>query len=130
MVSINFLAVIVAAIANMVVGALWYTVFRKTFLANVGKSEDELGSPTTGYLWSIVASLVMAYVLALFVDYTGAVTAVQGAWTGLLAGIGFIATAALSATVFENRSATIYILNTCYHLVSLAIMGAILAVWT
>lgn len=130
MASINFLAVIVAAIVNMVVGAIWFTVFRKTFLDNVGKSEEELGSPTRGYIWSAVASLVMAYVLARFVDYAGAATVGAGISTGLWAGIGFIATAGLSAAVFENRSTKLYILNTAYHLVSLAIMGAILAVWS
>jgi len=68
MVPINYLAVLVAALIPMAVGALWYSpaLFAKKWMALVGKTEEEMKNvnPMKAYGISFLTSLIMAYVLA------------------------------------------------------------------
>lgn len=81
------------------------------------------------YLLQAVGSLLMAYVLAYFVNYTGATTALAGAMAGFWVWLGFIATVQLGTVLWEGKSWSLYLLNVAYYLVSLVVMGIILAVW-
>ena len=66
--AVNWLAVLVAAVVNMVVGFLWYgPLFSGTFLRLIGKREEEIeGSPVV-YLLGFVMGLVTTYVLAVII---------------------------------------------------------------
>jgi Protein of unknown function (DUF1761) len=72
---INLLAVLVAAIATMVVGFLWYSplLFAKAWMKEMGydpndkaKTEKMKKSAGPAYGGSFLASLVSAFILALF----------------------------------------------------------------
>ncbi len=134
-VDINYWAVLVAAIVNFLLGAVWYSLlFGKQWLAIINKSEAELeemkkGAPRA-YVLSIIAALVMSFVLAHMVDYAQATNVVDGVLSGFWLWLGFVATTNLAAVLFEARPVGLYLINTGYYLVSLLIMGAILAVWT
>ena len=41
-VGMNYLAVVVAALAGFGVGAVWYTAFGKAWLGALGKTEDDI----------------------------------------------------------------------------------------
>jgi hypothetical protein len=56
-------------------------------------------------------------------------SAVKGAQTGILMGIGFVATTALSTYMFEGRSFHLYLINEGYPVVGLALMGAVIGAW-
>ncbi len=135
-VSINYLAVLVAAIANMALGALWYSklLFAKPWMAAIGKSEEEIkelagkGMART-YTLAFVSALVMSFVLAHFVDYTMATTIAGGLQAGFWPWLGFVATTNLSTILFEWRPSKLYYINMGYYLVALGVMGIILAVW-
>ncbi|MDP3734714.1 MAG: DUF1761 domain-containing protein, partial [Nanoarchaeota archaeon] len=136
-VSINYLAVLVAAIAQYALGALWYSVlFGKQWMKLNGMEKmdpKKMEEMKKGVMWSyaggLVSSLVMAYVLAHFVDYTEAATAAAGAVAGFWIWLGFIATVTLGMVLWENKPFKLYLLNNAYNLLGLVIMGAILAVW-
>ena len=135
-VSINYLAVLVAAIANMAIGALWYSpvLFAKPWIAAIGKSEEEIreqagkGMART-YTLAFISALVMSFVLAHFVDYTRATTIAGGLQAGFWPWLGFVATTNLSTLLFEWRPSKLYYISMGYYLVVLAVMGVILAVW-
>jgi len=131
---INYLAVLVAAIVNMVIGVLWYSVlFGKKWLSIMKFSEEKLKARKKGvwvvYLASFIGALVMSYVLAHIVDFVQATTVYEGAMSGLWIWIGFIITTSLGGILFEGRPKGLYFLNNGYHFASLIIMGIILAVW-
>ncbi|MEE9225975.1 MAG: DUF1761 domain-containing protein [Bacteroidota bacterium] len=135
-VDINYWAVLVAAIANFGLGAVWYSpaLFAKRWLALMKKSEAELeqmkkGAPRA-YALSFVGALVMSYVLAHIVDYVQATTVAGGLESGFWLWLGFVGTTNLSGVLFEDRPTGLYLINMGYYLVSLLIMGTILAVWT
>lgn len=131
-VSINYLAVLVGAIVSMVIGAVWYSmpVFGKLWMQEIGKKMDDLkGGAKTGYIVAFVSALVMSYILAHFVDYTGATTVTTGAITGFWIWFGFVATVGAAKTVFTGKSFKLFAIDYGYHLVELVVMGMILAVW-
>ena len=129
---INYLAVLAAAVAHMAIGFLWYgPLFGGTWMRAIGKTREEI-SETGGalpYAVSIVSTLVLAFVLALFLTLPDQVDLVTGIVFGLIAAVGFIAPAVATGAVFEGRPWTVTFLTIGYELISLVVMGAILGAW-
>jgi Protein of unknown function (DUF1761) len=131
-ISINFLALLVAAIAKLAVGSVWYSpvLFAKPWRDFVGVSEAEMKAGLAKAMGvDFIASLVMAFVLVHAVVYAGAVTASQGVIVGFFNWLGFVAAVTLPQVFYERRPLKLFLINNGYLLISLVIMGAILAVW-
>jgi hypothetical protein len=133
---INYPAVVASAIAYWVLGALWYSplLFARPFIALKGYSPEQLAAlqaqSHAGEIGlAFVTSLLLAYVLAHFVKFTGAETAASGALTGFWLWLGFVVTTNLETVIFEGRPLGLYLINNGYHLVGMLGMGALLAVW-
>lgn len=129
---VNYLGVLVAAILSMVVGAFWYSpgVFGKQWMGLIGKKQKDLekgGSAAYGV--AAIGFLLMAYVLAHFVDYTGATTLVRGLEVGFWSWLGFVAPATAINAAFSLRPRQLWLIEAGYFLVSLLVSGAVLAVW-
>ena len=131
--NINYLAVLAGAVVSMIIGFLWYgPLFGKTWMNLMGfKKEDIAKTKNMGlrYFVMFVGTLIMNYVLALFVDYSGATTILGGALAGFWLWLGFIATVTLGIVLWENKSFKLYLLNSGHYLVALVVMGIIHAVW-
>lgn len=132
-VSVNLMAVVIAAIANMAIGFAWYSMsaFGKPWMKLLGMTKEDLekGKKEMGpkYGIMVVASLVMACVLAGIVSLAGSNTLLGGAKVGTAVWLGFVATIGLNSFVFENKPFNLYLINVGYYLVALVVMGAILA---
>lgn len=135
---LNFLAVLVAAISTMLVGFLWYSpvLFAKPWMKEMGydpndkaKTEEMKKSAGPAYAGSLAASLISAFVLALFVHWTRAEGARIGAMTGFHAWLGFVATVQFTGALFAKQSMKLFAINTGYQLVCYLVMGAILGAW-
>lgn len=129
---VNWWAVLAAAVANLVLGSVWYSqkVLGKPWMALVGITPDSAkGGAGKAIAGAFVASLVTAYVLAAVVDFSQAATAVEGALAGVWVWIGFVAAISISDVLFAHRPWKLFAINNAYQLVSLMMMGAILAAW-
>jgi uncharacterized protein DUF1761 len=129
---VNWLAVIVAAVVNMVLGFAWYSrqVFGTRWAKLAGVNIEQMtGGPTPMYAITVVAALIAAYVTALFVQGLGAGTLVEGALVGALAWVGFIVPATVVDYLFVGRPRDLWVLNNGYQLVAFVLMGAILGIW-
>jgi len=132
---INYVAVLVSAIVGFVIGGLWYSplLFGKTWMKLMNITQKEMKAnkdkAKKGYIFMFVALLVMAYTLALFVNYAGATTLTAGLLVGFWAWLGFVATVLLGGFLWENKPFSLYLINVSHYLVVLVVMGAILAVW-
>ena len=130
---INYLAVVVGVIVNMAGGALWYgPLFANQWMAENGFTRDQLeeaGEAWKGYVASIVAAIITVFILAVLVQLTGADEFAEGLLIGMIAGVGFIATSQAANYTFESRSLKLYLINTGYPVITLAINGVILSVW-
>mgnify|MGYP000035220316 CR=1 FL=1 len=129
---INYLAVVAAAVVNMAVGFVWYSlkVFGKTWMKEVGLTMKQIGNgPGIGYAITMIGALLQAYVLAHFVDYASADTAVEGLVTGLWLGVGLVATSIAANYIFAQRSRTLWFIDAGYFVTTLALNGVLLALW-
>ncbi len=133
--SLNYLAVLVGIIFNQVLGAAWYSVWSKPWMAGVGLTmEDMEAMKGTARQWypyvvAIVSTLVFTLGLAILVQGLGADNVVDGLTLGLLAAVAFIATSYATTYSFEGRGFTIFLINIGYPLISYALIGILLAVW-
>lgn len=135
MMNINFIAVLASTVAMMVLGFLWYgPIFGKLWMREVGmtKADAEAAKKkgmTKSYVLMAVSAFVMSYVFSVVLaqfNTTDVGMALQGAfWTWL----GFIATVMLGKVLWENKSWTLYALDSGYYLVGLGIIGIILTLW-
>jgi hypothetical protein len=136
--NLNWPAILVAAISTMVVGFLWYSplLFAKPWMREMGydpndKAKMEEMKKTAGpaYGGSFLASLVSAFVLALFLHWLRAESLHTGLMVGFHVWLGFVATVQLTGVLFMKQSMRLFAINTGYQLVCYLTMGAILAVW-
>ena len=129
---INHFAVFAAAVANMIVGAVWYSpaLFFEAWKREAGVSEAALENarPARMYGLSFVAALVIAYNLAAFLG-DASTTAVWGATAGFLAGFGFTAMGIWAISLFEQKSARYFLINGGYVTVVFTVMGLIIGAW-
>lgn len=135
-VTINYIAVVVAALlGGMALGFIWYgPLFGKQWMKVVEIDQKKIDAAKKKgmgktYALSTLGALIMAYVLAHFVNYAQATTVVAGLQVGFWAWLGFVATTMLNNVLFGNKSWKAYQIEAGYQLVALLIMGAVLSVW-
>ena len=135
-VDINYWAVLVSALVAFGIGAVWYSLlFGKKWMELMNINPNRVNKPemkkkaTRGYIIMFIALLVMAYILAHFVDYTEANSIVEGMAAGFWIWLGFLATTMIGSFLWEDKPFALYLINVGHYLVVLLVMGAILAVW-
>lgn len=135
---IRLLPVLVAAIATMVIGFLWYSplLFARPWMVAMGYDPNDKAkmdamrkSAGKSYAIAFLASLVSAFVLAKVIDLTTVNTALYGMKVAFAIWLGFVTTVQLTAKLFENKPTKLYVINTGYQLVCYLAMGAIIASW-
>lgn len=134
---VNWVAVLVGGVINMVVGALWYSplLFAKPWMESLGLSDkklEEMKKQTNmGKTYGImfVGALIMAYVMAMLVQVTNTTMLDTGAMLGFWMWLGFIAPTMLAGVLFEQKPLKWYFVSSGYYLVVLVLVGALLAVW-
>jgi len=127
----NHFAVLVAALIQFFLGALWYSLFfAKPWMALTGhqKGERPKGA-VVAMLSSFIGGLILSFVLAHVVLWSGAATIFEGAFVGFICWLGFIGTTLFAETIYEERPFKLLAINTGYWLVALVVSGGLLAVW-
>ena len=142
---VNLLAVLVAGIVPMIIGALWYgPLFGKRWLELMETTEEEIQegfNPLKTYGVSFLLALVTAFILAqLFAGMGGAAdvlsiagksgNALAGVYLALLALIAFILPVAYQSFAFEGRKAGLVLLSLGYNGVALLCQAVTIAVWS
>ncbi len=129
---VNWLAVVVAAIAFIVINIVWYSpqVLGARWAAATGRPAVRPTEvrPTT-WVIGIITALLTAYVLALFAGGLGATSLVDGAVVGFWAWLGFVVAATVPLVLFEGRSTEYWAIIAGSWLVNLLVMGAIIGYW-
>jgi surface polysaccharide O-acyltransferase-like enzyme len=128
----NYPAVIVAAIAYWVLGALWYGVlFSKPWMALEHMTEEQVKSmnPVLPYVITLVVNVLIAYSLAQICIWRNADTAGRGASVGVLLWIGFVGPVTFTTYMYEMRSKELFAINQFFPLAGFVLMGGILGAW-
>ena len=140
---VNLLAVLVAGIVPMVIGALWYgPIFGKRWMALMETTPEEIRegfNPLKTYGVSFVLALITAYMLAqLVADIApesvssmsgGGGAAMIGVHVALMALVAFVLPVAHQSVTFERRKAGLAWLNIGYNGVALIGQAVVIAMW-
>ena len=128
-------SIVVAAVAAWLIGALWYSplLFAKAWAKAHGYTPEKLAAmqATAGraYAGSLVAFLVIAGVLHIFLSHLGADSLQKGAGWGFHAWLGFALPIGFTANLYSDKPLATFLIDAGYQLVYLTAMGAILGAW-
>ena len=130
---INYWAVVVAWLVNVIVGALWYSPagFAKQWTALTGI--DILKIPqaeATKILVAVaVSAAVQAFALALMLNSIDVASASEGLMAGFVLWLGFTTATTVGVTLYQRRSWSFLWLNASYFLVVICLNSIILGMW-
>ena len=129
--ALNWLAVIVAAVASYVLGAVYYMALAKPWMAaaKLTREQVEGSNNKTAYGLAFLASAIGAVVLAIIVQATGAADAVDGLLVGLIVGIIVTGVGQIPNYAFQYRGAKLFVIDAGYPLLQMLLGGAILGGW-
>ena len=72
---LNWIAILVAAVASFLFEALWFTLFMNPWLTGVGRTREWLmtasTSPALPYVTALLCSLIAATILSIAIQATG-----------------------------------------------------------
>lgn len=130
--SLNWLAIIVATVAHMALGAAWFGVFAKPWarLSHPGKTEKEIGEGPK-WIYGIAAGggLVTAIILYATLQAVGAMTLGAAVVVTLLLWAGFVAVKYATTYAFAWKPWLLLAIDAGYPLASMLVMAVIFAVW-
>jgi len=137
---INMMAVVIAVIANFVLGFLWYTpLFGKAWGKEMGfdmTQKPPSSALIKGMVFMIIGNFLMAWVFAHNMAVWNPVTwglapstmspATSAMMGAVFTWLGFFLPTDLGVVAWEMKSWKLFFINTCYHLLSLIIVAFIL----
>lgn len=133
-IKINYLAIIAAAVASFIAGAVWYSplLLGKEYInlrgINPGTMKD-MRPAAWELIGEFVRNLIIAYVLARFILQHEIVNLKSAVRTGLWIWIGFQAMLLVGSVLHEKMPLKLYFIHAGDALVKTLIMSAIIGVW-
>jgi len=133
---INYATVIIASLASMVIGFLWYSplLFAKPWMkyAKLDAKKLKMSQKQMGktYGMSFIATIITACALALILNATLVIGVSEGLMLGCIVWLGFVATTIFTSVLFSEMPWGLFLINSGYQLASILAMSAILTVWS
>jgi hypothetical protein len=130
---VNWAAILLAGIADWLLGAVWFTAFSKQWQAGLRMAPQELQGYMSHpnywpYLIALLCSVVMALVIARLVAGSVSHGLLRGISAGILVGLA-AALAMVTEMVFEMRVGSFILISAAYPLLGCILMGIIIGVW-
>jgi hypothetical protein len=130
---INWVAVLLAAVSSMVVGAIWYAkpVFGRRWMRLTGLTDEKLqGTAVLPLIITFVVSFFTAAVLAgsaaLAQHFYEGSFFINAVLTAVILWIGFTAARMITHDLFERRNSSLTVLNLAHELVTVIVMGLVI----
>lgn len=117
--AVNWIAVVLAAVASMALGFVWYMALAKQWMAALGKTREQvnMGSSATPFIISFVMQLVMAYSLALFVPRVmGSTTITNALIVAFHIWLGFVITTMITNHRYQGSKWSLTVIDGGYFL--------------
>lgn len=128
--NVNFLSVIIAAVAYMILGALWYSpaLFGNAWMKGIGKTKEQVAADFSpiNYFWALCTSFLASYGIARIMVWSNRGEISDGIMIGALAGVCFVLATMGINDIFESRPKGLTIINALYHIVGFIIAGVII----
>ena len=132
---LNWLAVLVAALAYFMLGALWYSkaLFGKTWISvsGVDMSNPDAKKGVGGVMaFTFVLELITCIGLAILVYRLALGGFLSGLKLGLLTGICFSSIGIIISYLYQSKSNALKFIDAGYHIAGNVIAAIILCLWT
>lgn len=125
--NLSWLAIALASVSAFVLGFFWYSpiLFSKRWMKENGFTEESLKDANMVKIFGTAFLLMVfaAFNLAMFIGPAGLAF---GTMAGFLAGFGWVFTFMGVTYLFERKSFVLFLINGCYSVVSLTVMGLII----
>lgn len=133
-VPVNYIAVLGAAVAAYVVGALWYgPVFGRAWMKLSGITRESMKdmplTPAVAMTLGFITTLLTSYVMAVFVTLLGPINAQAALTLSFWIWIGFVMTTLAGGPLWEGKSFKLFAFNSAHSLVALSVLSLILTFW-
>ena len=131
---VNYLAVLVAAVAAFILGWIWYSpmLFAKPWSAeNPAMMEQQRSNPQPmgrSIAVAFLCGLIAAYAMGVLLIPQQHHSLTIGLKRGFASGVCLVATAYGATYTFEGKSMRHWLINAGYYVVEFTLMGAILGV--
>ena len=134
---INYVAILVAVVANFILGFLWYTpLFGKLWAKELGldtTQPPQQNEMIRGMAFMVIGSFFLAWVLAHNMAAWSFVPEMKDSSmtrtvfsTAIFTWLGFFLPVELSRVAWERRSWTFFFINAGYHLASVFVIALVL----
>jgi len=130
--------ILVSALAYFIIGSIWYApfLFGHECKRHDNKPENDANKESKpkscwscckilSYVGELIISLIIACILAVFIEVSGAESIGEGIITAFWIWLGFIATTHFSAVLWGRKTVKHYFIHVCFMLVGLVVMGAV-----
>lgn len=134
MFEISFLPILIASIAHVIIGMIWYNpkVFGTAWAQAAGMRPDQMerGKKMMPVMAGVgfLSAMLVAYVLFHFGIAWGVFDWIGGIELGFWIWLGFVAPVLLGSVLWEMKPFKYFLINASYWLLSLVVMGIILVV--
>lgn len=133
---INYIAVLAAAVASMIIGGIWYgPLFGRMYIRAMGwanhtpaQRKEMQRDMMWKYLWQFIASILMFYVLARFMNATDELSVAGGMVVAVWAWLGFVVPMKFGDTLWGGKK-IIFWLGIFNSLITFLVGAAILGYW-
>lgn len=130
---VNWLAVLVGALAYFFLGAIWYSaLFRNAWIKATGVNMNDPNG-RKGIAGIMIASFITILItsigLALLITRVQSGGWMTGVKIGLIAGVCFSAATICNSYLYEKRPIALSTINSLYNIVGCVIAGIIIAIW-
>ena len=130
---VNWLAIIVVAVAGYAVAGGWYGILRVPWMAEAGLTADAIKAAGSrnyvSYGVSAVAYFVAVLSLAIVMRWAGASGAVDGLRVGLMMWVGFYGLLLVTNHLYALRSVKLIWIDLGPPAITLGLGGLVLGVW-
>lgn len=126
----NYLAIVVAAVAAYIFSAIYYTALSKPWMKAADiKKNRKMDAPWLPFVIAALADLVMAWMLAGVVGHLGQVTVKNAVLSGAFIWFGFVLTTVTVNYAFAGRKPLLTVIDTGHWLGALLLIGAIIGLF-
>jgi len=131
--SVNWLHVIVAAVAYFMLGAVWYSaLFQKQWIAmhkiDVNAPDAKKGAGII-FAFGFVLTIVMVAGIAILKTQVPVINLMGGVKLGLFASVVFGMPPLAMSHLYLKKPIALIAIDCCYHIIGACIAGAIIGAW-
>jgi len=134
-ISVNYLAVLVAAAISFVIGGIWHgPLFGKMEMAGRGATPEQIAAgpkPNPKQMLAVFLILVVvAWALAVISGYMHLATWMQGLKLGIVCWVGFSTTTFLVEHIMTgSRKSTVFYIDVISWLITYGVAGIVVTLW-